>query len=220
MKCDRNRRPRGLTLATALLMLLTSLLTLNSRLVVAQQAGDIYAAADMRTAGASEGPPPLGMPSGTATFAHLASGGTRVTVTVLGLPPNSKHANHIHDGSCTGSILLPLQLLEADASGNANTVTDIDEQVDFARWYVNVHESATLPSPGIICGKVTPALAGAPPPGLPPASTPTEVVGLPGMPPTGQGEQFGSLTLVIVGIVGAIFLTAAGIHLRRVGKKS
>src|SRR5205814_727015 len=138
MKCDKDRRPRGLNLATAVLMIVTSVLTLNSGVAVAQQGGDIYASADLRPAGASEGPPPPGTASGSATFAHSATGVTRVTLVAMGLPPNSKHANHIHDGSCTGSILLPLQDLQADASGNATAVTDITQEVDFTRWYVNV----------------------------------------------------------------------------------
>jgi CHRD domain len=233
MKGNRSRKSRGLTLATTVLMLLTSLLALGSGLAAAQQGADIYASADLRPAGASEGPPPPGTPSGTATFAHLATGGTRVTVTAMGLPANTTHVNHIHDGSCSGSILLPLKDLQADASGNATAVTDITQQVDFTRWYVNVHEGATLPSPGIICGKVTPALAGAPPPGqppastppattppgqppatTPPASTPTAVGGLPGVPRTGQGDQFGALSLLIVVIVSAALLTVVGIYLR------
>src|SRR5207247_925801 len=87
----------GLARASLVLMLLASLLALGSRLAIAQQGVDIYASADLRPAGAAEGPPPPGTPSGSVTFEHLAGGKTRVTVTAMGLTPNSMHATrHRH----------------------------------------------------------------------------------------------------------------------------
>src|SRR5436190_6573973 len=125
MKYHGKRTSPGLARASLVLMLLASLLALGSRLAIAQQGVDIYASADLRPAGAAEGPPPPGTPSGSVTFEHLAGGKTRVTVTAMGLTPNSTHANHVHDGSCTGTILVPLQPLQVDAGGNAKAVTDI-----------------------------------------------------------------------------------------------
>jgi hypothetical protein len=161
----------------------------------AQSNADIYAAADLLPEGTPEGPG-SGL-RGSATFERMDNGMTRVTVTFTGLAPNSAHANHVHDGGCTGSILYPLEVLQADASGMARAVTELEASVEFERWYVNVHESATLPSPGIACGKVTPALAGSPPPPVAPPAGGGEV---PGMPVTGISDQVSALSVLILAI--------------------
>lgn len=79
---------------------------------------------------------------------------TAVTVTVTGLEPGSTHVNHIHGGSCTGSILFPLQDLVADKSGVARSVSSVAGAINVENWWVNVHAGSALPSPGITCGKV------------------------------------------------------------------
>src|SRR6478672_388150 len=109
-------------------LIVASLLPAGSGTAVAQQAGDIYASADLRPEGSAEGPPPAGSAYGTATFERLADGKTSVKVTAAGLPPNTKHANHVHTGSCTGQIIVPLQDLSADTSGNATATTQINQQ--------------------------------------------------------------------------------------------
>jgi len=194
---------------------------------IAQQSADIYALADLRTDPGGEGPPTT--PGGTATFEHTADGGTRVTVLVMGLTPNSKHANHVHDGSCTGSILHPLVTLEADAQGTARAVTDLKGEVEFGRWWVNVHEGDTLPSPGLICGKVNVAMGGgAPPPSggaeptpaqppttEPPVSPPGGGA-VPGMPAT--GSDGGQLLAVVLVLAGTMLLSGMGLRLRRTAR--
>ena len=184
----------------------------------AQSNAAIYASADLLPEGTPEGGGGTG-PRGSATFERMDNGMTRVTVTFTGLAPNSAHVNHVHDGSCTGSILHPLELLQADAAGMARAVTELGASVEFERWYVNVHEGETLPSPGIACGKVTPALAGSPPPPVGGEPPPPPVGGepVPGMPVTGIPHQASSLSMLFVATV-SLFIVM-GICLRLVGRR-
>ncbi len=95
---------------------------------------------------------------------------TAVVVTVYGLEPGSTHINHIHAQSCAGPIRFPLRDLVADASGTARAVSQVPAALNVEDWYVNVHASYALPSPGITCGKVVAPLPPPPPP--PPAPPP------------------------------------------------
>jgi hypothetical protein len=79
---------------------------------------------------------------------------TAVIVTVYGLPPGSEHVNHIHNGSCTGNILFPLEKLVADKTGVARSVSSVAGALNPETWWVNVHAGYALPSPGITCGQV------------------------------------------------------------------
>jgi hypothetical protein len=89
---------------------------------------------------------------------------TAVIVTVRELEPGSTHVNHIHAGSCAGSILFPLTDLVADKSGVARSVSIVPAAINPETWWVNVQAGPALPSPGITCGKVEgpPARAGRP----------------------------------------------------------
>jgi len=91
---------------------------------------------------------------GTALLEPTQSGGTAVTVTVYGLGPGGTYINHIHNGSCTGPILFPLDNLVADATGTARAVTQVRSPINTEIWWVNVHNTYYIPSPGITCGKV------------------------------------------------------------------
>ncbi|HLH24760.1 MAG TPA: hypothetical protein VK066_19740 [Chloroflexota bacterium] len=79
---------------------------------------------------------------------------TAVIVTVYGLPPGSEHVNHIHNGSCTGNILFPLERLVADDNGVARSVSSVPGAINPDTWWVNVHAGYALPSTGITCGQV------------------------------------------------------------------
>jgi hypothetical protein len=73
------------------------------------------------------------------------------------------HAAHIHAGSCEsqGAVVHPLTTVAADASGNANVTTTIDNvsSIPSSGWYVNVHHSTDLSTQTgfnpIACGNVT-----------------------------------------------------------------
>jgi hypothetical protein len=79
---------------------------------------------------------------------------TAVIVTVWGLEPGSEHVNHIHNGSCSGSILFPLEKLVADKTGVARAVSSVPGALNPDTWWVQVHAGYALPSPGITCGQV------------------------------------------------------------------
>jgi hypothetical protein len=109
---------------------------------------------------------------------------TAVIVTVYGLPPGSEHVNHIHNGSCTGGILFPLQKLVADEVGIARSVSSVPGAINLDTWWVNVHAGYALPSPGITCGQVE----GPPPPRMRSGDAPTprsEGGDRPSTPPAG-----------------------------------
>lgn len=91
---------------------------------------------------------------GQVLLRQTGANATAVIVTVMGLEPGSTHVNHIHGGSCTGSILLPLTDLVADESGIARSISSVPAALNVENWWVNVHAGASLPSPGITCGKV------------------------------------------------------------------
>jgi len=91
---------------------------------------------------------------GTALLEPTASGGTAVTVTVYGLSPGGTYINHIHNGSCTGPILFPLDNLVADSTGTARAITQVRAPINTEIWWVNAHATYSIPSPGITCGKV------------------------------------------------------------------
>jgi hypothetical protein len=97
--------------------------------------------------------------------AQLSLSGTTLTVTVTlsGLEPNSTHAAHIHKGSCEsqGAVVYPLDNVVADASGNANVKTTVNNvsTIPSTGWYVNVHRATALSTQTgfdpIACGNVT-----------------------------------------------------------------
>jgi Cu/Zn superoxide dismutase len=91
------------------------------------------------------------------------SGGTlMVKLTLSGLAPNSKHAAHIHSGSCEsqGAVVYALPPVAADASGNASETATFPNvsSIPSSGWYVNVHHSTDLSTQTgfdpIACGNV------------------------------------------------------------------
>jgi hypothetical protein len=100
--------------------------------------------------------------SGTAQLT-LSGNTLTVKLTLSGLAPNSAHAAHIHAGSCEsqGPVVHPLQNVVADASGNADVTTTIQNvsSIPSSGWYVNVHYSTDLSTQTgfnpIACGDVT-----------------------------------------------------------------
>lgn len=215
-KEDLMRRNRTRTRTSALLIFAVLVFGLGAvaigpavSSVYAQSNANIYASADLLPEGTPEGGGGGG-PRGSATFEKMDNGMTRVTVTFTGLAPNSAYANNVHDGSCTGNILHPLQTLQADASGMARVVTELGASVEFERWYVSVQEGDPVSSPSIACGKVTPALVGSPPP-------PVGGGGLPGMPRSGIPHQSSSLNLLFVATFGLFIVM--GMCLRVVSRR-
>jgi hypothetical protein len=86
------------------------------------------------------------------------------TLSVHGLTPGSKHAVHIHRGSCAsqGKVIYTLKPLVANAMGVATETATIDRvsSIPQSGWYVNVHRSTNLSNQTgfdpIACGDITP----------------------------------------------------------------
>jgi hypothetical protein len=73
-----------------------------------------------------------------------------VTLNMSGLVPHSAHIAHIHTGSCAsqGAVVYPLQVITADAQGNATNSTTLTisnvQQFTSSQFYINVHEAGTM----------------------------------------------------------------------------
>jgi hypothetical protein len=84
-------------------------------------------------------------PDGTATLSYNGSAHTlTVEVKTSGLPAGTSHAAHIHTGSCAaqGDVVHALTDLKADASGNADTTTvvqNVTAPPPPTGWYLNIH---------------------------------------------------------------------------------
>jgi hypothetical protein len=93
-----------------------------------------------------------------------------VTITMKGMAPNSKHAAHIHLGSCVsqGKIVYSLNPVTVNASGDGKSTTTIENvsAVPRSGWYINVHEGSRVDSSTvaqtdmdpIACGDFTPRI--------------------------------------------------------------
>jgi hypothetical protein len=90
--------------------------------------------------------------SGQATVQPM-DGQTMVVITLQGLEPNSRHAAHVHGGSCGGSVMYPLTVVVADAEGNGTSTSMVAAAPD-ASWWIQVHRAESPPGPGIACGQV------------------------------------------------------------------
>jgi hypothetical protein len=98
--------------------------------------------------------------SGTASFQTLSDNTTRVSVTLTGLEPNSKHAGHIHEGACAaqGRVVVPLDDISADATGNGSMTKTVETAKIPAGGYVQYHQRASNDASGagagIACGDI------------------------------------------------------------------
>jgi hypothetical protein len=85
--------------------------------------------------------------SGNAQLS-IEGGKLKVTITLSGLVPNSKHIAHIHQGTCEAQgagVLYSLDPVVADASGKGTSTTTLDQvtSIPSSGWYVNAHLGAT-----------------------------------------------------------------------------
>jgi hypothetical protein len=103
------------------------------------------------------------MPQGSALLTWTPSNQTlNMDVRLYGLAPNSMHPAHIPAGSCQsqGAVVYPLNVVTADASGNATVTTTIPhvKTIPASGWYVNVPQSTDMSTQTgfdpIVCGNV------------------------------------------------------------------
>lgn len=97
---------------------------------------------------------------GTATLTHVPQGSVSmqwspttkqltVEISMVGLGPNSIHPAHIHAGTCanTGSVLFPLQPVDANPHGDASvttTVSGVAGGIPATGWVINIHTGPGL----------------------------------------------------------------------------
>ncbi len=102
-------------------------------------------------------------PTGTAKL-HVEGRELTVSISLIGLAPNSTHPAHIHAGnSCAsnGAILYPLKNVVANEKGQASVTTIIHLSkygIPATGWYINVHNGPTMATPqqgyAISCGVI------------------------------------------------------------------
>jgi hypothetical protein len=96
--------------------------------------------------------------AGSATIS-ADSPKSKVTVSLRGLEPNSKHAGHLHVGTCSavGPVAVGLNVITADANGNGSSTTDVDT-AKLAGAYVAYHQRGPDDANGIgsfvTCGEI------------------------------------------------------------------
>ena len=100
--------------------------------------------------------------SGSAQLALTAGSSVTVTLHISGLPPNTVHPAHIHQGACgdNGPVVRALQDVVADVKGTATAVTQLDDfayRVPVEGWYANVHAGPDLTGSNarsVVCGNL------------------------------------------------------------------
>ena len=96
--------------------------------------------------------------TGTAEIAVLGDGTTKLTLMLSGMVAGSKHAAHIHIGSCVnqGGVAVPLPDVIAGADGSGSSEKIIQTGSIPAAAYVNVHQKGSDEGVGggIACGDI------------------------------------------------------------------
>jgi CHRD domain len=96
--------------------------------------------------------------TGTAEIAVLGDGTTKITLMLSGMVAGSKHAAHIHVGSCVnqGNVAVPLPDVVAGTDGTGSSEKIIQTGLIPAAAYVNVHQKGSDEGVGggISCGDI------------------------------------------------------------------
>jgi hypothetical protein len=96
--------------------------------------------------------------TGTAEIATLGDGTTKITLMLSNMVAGSKHAAHVHVGSCVnqGGVVIPLPDVVAGADGNGSSEAIVQTGKIPAAAYVNVHQKGSDEGVGggISCGDI------------------------------------------------------------------
>jgi hypothetical protein len=96
--------------------------------------------------------------TGSSEIAVLGDGTTKVMLMLSGMVAGSKHAAHIHVGSCVnqGGVAVPLPDVVAGADGAGSSSKIIQTGTIPAAAYVNVHQKGSDEGVGggIACGDI------------------------------------------------------------------
>ena len=142
----------------------------------AQEAGSIYAAAELLPAGGNSNP---NGPVSGATFVLGEAGTTIVTINLRGQQANTRYVSTIRDGACDGAVLYTLTDVQTDGSGTGESTTVVKAAVEVGRWHVEVRPQDGSGA-GSLCGVAGQAMVSGPV-----ASPEGEQPNAPGMPRTG-----------------------------------
>jgi hypothetical protein len=158
--------------------------------------------------------------SGDATLTDNGDGTTTIDVLVDGA--EGDHPIHLHSGTCAelGDVVVPLTNVDAEGS----SVTDVDvplatiQDPEIGPHAINIHLSADEISTYVACGDVplldSSAVGGETEDDAATETTATETVETPA---TGVGSTVGgdNSIMIIMGMVAAVVVFAAGMGLRR-----
>jgi CHRD domain len=96
--------------------------------------------------------------TGSATIVTMTDGTAKVVIKLSGLEAGSKHAMHIHVGSCAnqGPVAIGLPDVAADANGNSTVEKIVETAKMPAAAYINIHQKASDAGVGggIACGNI------------------------------------------------------------------
>ena len=96
--------------------------------------------------------------TGTANIAVLGDGTTKITLKLSGMVAGSKHAAHVHVGSCVnqGGVVIPLPDVVAGTDGSGSSEKVIQTGSIPVAAYVNVHQKGSDEGVGggISCGDI------------------------------------------------------------------
>ncbi len=167
--------------------------------------------------------------AGQTTMTPLPNNQVRVDIRLTGLAANAEHAAHIHTAQgarcdTNAPVTYPLTNVRADGAGVGTSTTTVTltaaQPVNANNAYVNVHQGATPPGQGVICGNITTnfVVAG----GAPAAGGPAPAGGQPGATPrTGTGIAQGANGAYgwVLGGFAALLLLAGGVSARAVSRR-
>jgi hypothetical protein len=102
--------------------------------------------------------------TGTVTMTPLGGNQVRVEIRISGAPASGQHAAHIHTAPVAfcdngAPVTYPLSNVMVNAQGVGTSVSTVtlrpEAPVVPGGAYVNVHQAAMPPGPGVICADVT-----------------------------------------------------------------
>jgi len=104
----------------------------------------------------------INTPAGGTITVTIQPASVTVELVIHGLQANSSHVSHIHIGNCVqrGNIAIALKQVVADAQGNADTTTVIQNAVyppATGTWYVVVHAGPDMGGSNatyLLCGNL------------------------------------------------------------------
>jgi hypothetical protein len=177
----------------------------------AQVATNMYGQAQLLPPGYTGPGVDIPGPHGTAIFEQSASGGSTITVELVGMEPGTTHAVTIEDNGCDGPVHYTLNDVKIGADGSATSTTEIPDMVHTESSYISIR-TAAVDTANMLCGNVHVIMTA----GGGVAGGAGGGTNVPGMPTTGQGDN-GTTALLLM---GAVLMTFAGLFIGGLGRRA